>query len=358
MRTHLRETFILWVAIVSVCFHLAVPVCAGAAWLRTPQLAPRPPQVGQHAWDLEQQRMEAVWDVVHIYRHSLALPGALEAMEGRLSTTSDALRALGAQATAASIEDAQLVAITVLRHRALEEMCLRLAHDKEGLRHAAAADSLAEQLRLLLEPMPATPTTAQALAAGVPVSRAQWERLHPALYTLWRQFLFAPEGNSNGNFEFLLFHVLAGRDGRVFDDVAARAASNPAIASLQELIQLNRQGRVGLFSADDAARRLLLGVRQLARENRIGSDAVQVGDRLSWMDIDASTPYPSAIATLDTLQSALDNATFHLSWRKRPSVIFDIASALAFWLRRACSGVPTLTPRNLSPDSRSPAGGD
>jgi len=314
MRTR-RGTHFLGVLVCALLFDLAAPVDAGAAWLLHPQISQDAPRIGTHAWDVDQQRMEAVWDLIHIYRHTLGLPGSLQALQNRMQTTSQALQGLGARTTVDDPAEAELLAMTILRHRALEEMCLRLGLDHDGLEHAAAADSLSEQLRLLLEPLPATPATALALAAGVRASRAQWDRLHPALYGLWREILFAPEESIDGSMEFLLFHVLALRDGRVLDDVDARAPRNTAVSTLQEFVRQNRQGRLAVFRSDDTARRLLLAVHQLVHDTRVGRTALGIADRLAWMDVDPSTPYPTALATLDSLQGMLDAARPAVAWR-------------------------------------------
>jgi hypothetical protein len=197
----------------------------------------------------------------------------------------------------------------------LEEMCLRLSLEADGLRYAAQANQLSQDLRLHLEPLPANATTALALAAGIQPAQTQWDRLHPALYTLWRQLLFAPEDDGDGSSEFLLFHVLAARDGRVLDDINIRSARNGMDVSLQELVRLHQEGRVGLFVADDTARRLLLAIGQLSRNSRVHAGANGLAQRLSWMDSNTSADYSTAISTLDSLQLVVDNAGNRAAWR-------------------------------------------
>ncbi|MFQ5601109.1 MAG: hypothetical protein ACE5G2_11225, partial [Candidatus Krumholzibacteriia bacterium] len=281
------------------------PSCAEETqgWLRA--AIPPPAPASGTVFDPRQQFTEASFDLVVIYRHTLGLDPADQALLARMQAAREAVRRSASAlpgAAAFTSDEIQAASARLLRLRALEEMALRTGREADGLRDAAAADSLELGMAVALTPLHADELGARALVAGLRPSRAQRQVLHRDLYAMWRRHFFAPTPSKDGSFELLLFHLLAPRDERVVADARIRLPGSRWQATLHELADEIAAGRLAPFTADDPGRRLLLALRTLVREAMLPEWTLGTAERITVLDVVHEAPYGAAIAALDSLE--------------------------------------------------------
>ena len=103
---------------------------------------------------------------------------------------------------------------------------MALGRDGSGLL-CGEAESLEIALRCRLDELPVGTGAVLPLAAGLRPGRVEAERLDAALRAAWVERAGRPATDAAGRQEFLLFHLLAGRDPHFLLQTESRSATRP-----------------------------------------------------------------------------------------------------------------------------------